>query len=64
LFEAVPTGRREQFDKSADHRNVTEGSSRIQSNETLMFMGVTRLVECPENIIPSSVWLVRAKRRV
>ena len=64
LFESVPPGRQEQPYKSADHIDVTEGSSSIQSDETLVFIGVSSLVECPEHVIPSSVRLVRAKDRV
>ena len=64
LFSAIPTRGNEQSDEGTNPINITESRVDIQSDQTLMFIEIARLVKCPEGIIPSRVWSVPMKDRV
>jgi hypothetical protein len=65
LFEAIPRGLIEQTETALrNSEDFSQSSNRPNLNEHLVLVGVTRLVQGPQNVIPSSVWLVRAKERV
>jgi hypothetical protein len=64
LFSAIPMRRHKQPNKATRPNNISETRPDIHSDETLMLSDVTCLVECPEEVIPSSVRLLRAKDRV
>lgn len=64
IFEAIPSGFTQETDQTSCPGSISERCRRGQFNDSLVFMGITRIVECPERIIPSFVWATRTKDRV
>lgn len=65
VFVAVPFGKIEGNSPSSDNDlvDLDASGSRCIGAEDAVFIGVRQLVQSPEQIIPSFVWLKRAKDR-
>lgn len=62
VFGAIPLGALEDFETFTLTRSLRHkaGSPHHDRPEDSMFIGVTKLVQSPEKVIPSFVWLKRA----
>ena len=59
VFRAVPNGRKPEADAVLEPCAIDHAVADIQGNRSddFMFLGITQLVQSPQEIIPSLVWL-------